>query len=60
MVRTWQAVAAVVLVLAGCVAAPLPPGMPQPGGPDVTITPAPDTPANASASARTFISVVSR
>ncbi|MBT0779640.1 MULTISPECIES: M48 family metalloprotease [Paracoccus] len=61
MMRTWQAVAAVVLVLAGCVAAPVPqPGVPQPGGPDVIITPAPDTPANASASARTFVSVVSR
>ncbi|QRZ12567.1 M48 family metalloprotease [Paracoccus methylovorus] len=58
MVRTWQAVAAIMLVLAGCVAAP--PPQPGAGAPDVTITPSPDRPANASASARTFISVVSR
>lgn len=60
MARMWQAAAAIVLVLAGCVAPVPQPGGPQPGAPDVTITPAPDTPANAPASARAFISVISR
>lgn len=58
---TWQAAAAILLVLAGCVAAPVPqPGDIQKPLPDVIITPAPDTPAGARASARAFIAVISR
>jgi len=63
MIRTWQAVAAITLVLAGCVTAPLPqPGATRPGGQAAVIipAPAPDRPGDASASARTFVSVVSR
>ncbi|MCV2446117.1 MULTISPECIES: M48 family metalloprotease [unclassified Paracoccus (in: a-proteobacteria)] len=61
MGRTWQAAAAILLALAGCVAAPVP----QPGAgatrplPELA-APAPDTPAGARASARAFIAVINR
>ncbi|ATQ56050.1 M48 family metalloprotease [Paracoccus yeei] len=58
MTRAWQAAAAA-LLLAGCVAQPVPQGsgtLPV----AVVVTPSPDTPAGARASARTFIDVISR
>lgn len=58
MGRMWQAAAAMMLALAGCVVAPVP----QPGPPQAVpvVAPAPDTPAGARESARAFISVISR
>lgn len=49
---------AAALLLAGCVAQPIPQGGTPPA--DVVITPSPDTPAGARASARAFIQVISR
>ncbi|SMG09787.1 MULTISPECIES: M48 family metalloprotease [unclassified Paracoccus (in: a-proteobacteria)] len=61
MIKAWQGVAAIVLVLAGCAAAPVvPPGAPGASGSQPAITPAPATAPNASASARAFVSVISR
>ncbi|WP_199260055.1 M48 family metalloprotease [Paracoccus binzhouensis] len=56
---TWQAAAAILLVLAGCVAAPVPPDGSQPL-PEAVPSPAPDTPVGARASARAFVAVISR
>lgn len=59
MMRTWQAAMAAMLVLAGCVAQPIP----QPAAPTAQvadITPAPDTPVGARASARNFVQVIGR
>ncbi|MDT1062907.1 M48 family metalloprotease [Paracoccus sp. CPCC 101403] len=60
MLKAWKAAAISVLALAGCVAQPI--SVPQspavpPHGP---ITPSPDTPRGARASARAFIDVLSR
>lgn len=59
MGRTWQAAAAILLVLAGCVAAPPPDAGTTRPLPELA-APAPDTPAGARASARTFIAVINR
>lgn len=58
MIKAWRMTAAAVLILAGCVAQPGQP--PYPGQPSMPSAPAPDTPAGARASARTFIQVISR
>ncbi|WP_246175325.1 M48 family metalloprotease [Paracoccus limosus] len=59
MVKSWRAAVVAALMLSGCVAQPgLPPGQAVPPVP--VAAPAPDTPAGARASARTFISVISR
>lgn len=60
MIKAWQVAAGAALMLAGCVAQP---GLqPFPGAPPLPVVPgpAPDTPAGARASARTFVQVISR
>lgn len=59
MHKAWKAAAISALALAGCVSQPVP----MPGGPalpDMRITPSPDIPAGARASARSFIQVLDR
>lgn len=60
MGRWWQAAAAIMLVLAGCVAVPQSDVAVTRPLPDVTVSPAPDTPVGARASARAFITVINR
>ncbi len=60
MGRTWHVAAAILLVLAGCVAVPQPRPDGGTGLPPPDLTRAPDTPAGAQASARAFIAVINR
>lgn len=59
MVKSWRAAMLVSVLLSGCVVQPELPSGPV-AAPVPAIRPAPDTPSGARASARTFISVISR